>query len=104
MGVSRVLRREGTSGVSANLPPVPANGLQSRADGLAACVEGLAAALRESPISEESAYRLLSHASTAALQALTLELLLDQPRPAAVAADKPAALVALSVVPVKAAA
>jgi len=81
-----------------------ASGLQGRADRLAACVEGLAAALHESCISEESASRLLSHASTAALQALTVELLLEHPEPAPDAADEPTALVARVAVPVEAAA
>jgi hypothetical protein len=83
---------------------MPANGLQGRADGLAARVEGLAAALHESQISEETASRLLSHVSTAALQALTLELLLEQRQPVVAAAVEPAALVARVAVPVEAAA
>jgi len=83
---------------------MPVNGLQGRADGLAARVEALAAALRESRISDETASRLLSHASTAALQALTLELLLEQPQPAADAVVELAALVAPVAVPVEAAA
>jgi hypothetical protein len=81
-----------------------AGGLQSRADGLAARVEGLAAALHESRVPEETAARLLAHASTAALQALTLELLLEQPEPRAGAPDEPAALAARVAVPVEAAA
>jgi hypothetical protein len=78
--------------------------LQSRADGLAALVEGLAAALHESPVPEETVARLLSQASTAALQALTLELLLEQPKPRAAAEEEPAALAARVAVPVEAAA
>jgi hypothetical protein len=104
MSATRVLRREGTSGESANLPSMPTSGLQSRADGLAARIEGLAAALHDSRVSEETAARLLSQASTAALQALTLELLLDQPEPAPTAADEPEALAARVAVPVEAAA
>jgi hypothetical protein len=50
--------------------------LQRRADGLAARVEALAKALRASGASEEASAELLSHASTAVLQALRLELLL----------------------------
>jgi hypothetical protein len=51
---------------------------QSRADALAARVEALAAALRASGVPDETAEPLLSRASAAALQALTLELLLEQ--------------------------
>ena len=79
-------------------------GLQNRADGLAARVEGLARALQESRVPEDTAARLLSHASTAALQVLTLELLLEQPEPAAALADEPAALTARVAVPVETAA
>ena len=50
--------------------------LQRRADGLAARVETLAEALRASGASEEASAELLSHASTAVLHALRLELLL----------------------------
>jgi hypothetical protein len=52
--------------------------LQSRADSLAARVEALAAALRASGVPEETSARLLSQASAAVLQALTLELLLEE--------------------------
>jgi hypothetical protein len=55
--------------------------LQSRADRLAARVEALAAALRASGVPEEASARLLSQASAAVLQALTLELALEQPTP-----------------------
>ncbi|MGH2977904.1 MAG: hypothetical protein ACRDKC_05975 [Gaiellaceae bacterium] len=61
---------------------------QSRADGLAALVEGLAAALHAAGTEEETAARLLSKASMAVLQVLTLELLLEPPRPAAVTAER----------------
>jgi hypothetical protein len=83
---------------------VPATSLQSRAEELSARVEGLARALQESRVPEETAARLLSRASTAALQALTLELLLEQPEPAAATVDEPAALAARVAVPVEAAA
>jgi hypothetical protein len=83
---------------------MPTSGLQSRADGLAARIEGLAAALHESRVSEETAARLLSQASTAAVQALTLELLLDQREPAPAAPDEPETLTARVAVPVEAAA
>jgi hypothetical protein len=53
--------------------------LQSRADALVTRVEALAMALRASGVSEETSTRLLSQASAAVLQALTVELLLDQP-------------------------
>jgi len=54
--------------------------LQSRADALAARVDALAAALHASGVSEEAAERLLTQASAAVLQALTLELLLEEPQ------------------------
>jgi hypothetical protein len=57
--------------------------LQRRADRLAGRVEALAAALRAGGVPEEASAQLLSHASAAVLQALNLELLLEQPRPAA---------------------
>jgi hypothetical protein len=53
--------------------------LQRRADGLAARVEALAEALRASGASEEASAQLLSQASAAALQALRLEVLVEQP-------------------------
>jgi hypothetical protein len=56
--------------------------LQRRADGLAARVEALAQALRASGVSEEASTQLLSNASAAVLQALRLEVLVEQ-RPAA---------------------
>jgi hypothetical protein len=57
--------------------------LQRRADGLAARVGALAEALRAGGVSEEASAELLSHASAAVLQALRLELLVEQPRPPA---------------------
>jgi hypothetical protein len=77
---------------------------RAREKGLAACVEGLAAALRQSRVQDKTAARLLSHASTAALQALTLELLLEQPAPVAPAVDEPEPLAVRVAVPVEAAA
>ena len=53
--------------------------LQRRADRLAARVEALAEALRAGGVSEEASARLLSQASAAVLQALRLELLVEQP-------------------------
>jgi hypothetical protein len=53
--------------------------LQRRAEGLAAHVEALAAALEASGASEEASAQLLSQASAAVLQALRLELLIEQP-------------------------
>jgi hypothetical protein len=53
--------------------------LQRRADGLAARVEALAEALHASGASEEASAQLLSRASAAVLQALRLELLVEQP-------------------------
>jgi hypothetical protein len=58
--------------------------LQRRADRLAARVEALAEALQASGASEEASAELLSRASAAVLQALRLELLVDeQPDPLA---------------------
>lgn len=104
MSATRVLLREGTPGESANLSPTPASDFQNSADGLAARVERIAAALHDSQVADETAARLLSHASTAALQALTLELLLEPPAPVATAADEPEPLAARVAVPVEAAA
>jgi hypothetical protein len=53
--------------------------LQWRAEGLAARVEALATALEASGASEEASAQLLSRASAAVLQALRLELLVEQP-------------------------
>ncbi len=65
--------------------------LQERSDRLAAHVDALAAALHECGAGEEAAARLLAHASTAVLQALTLELLLAPGgAPSAQPADEPA--------------
>jgi hypothetical protein len=58
---------------------MPDDRLQRRADGLAARVEALAEALRAGGVPEEVSSRLLSHASAAVLQALRLELLIEQP-------------------------
>jgi hypothetical protein len=52
--------------------------LQRRADTLAARVDALAEALRACGAPEEASERLLSHASAAVLQALNLELLLEE--------------------------
>ena len=52
--------------------------LQRRADGLAARVEALADALQASGASEEASAQLLTQASAAVLQALRLELLVEQ--------------------------
>jgi hypothetical protein len=64
---------------------MPDDRLQQRADVLAARVEALAGALRAGGVPDEAAAQLLSHASAAVLQALSLELLLERP-------DAPAAL------------
>ena len=53
--------------------------LQRRADGLAARVEALAEALRASGASEEASVQMLSQASAAVLQALRLEVLVEEP-------------------------
>lgn len=52
--------------------------LQQRADRLAAQVEALAAVLRASGVAEEASMQVLSHASAAVVQALSLELLLER--------------------------
>jgi len=54
--------------------------LQQRAAQLAARVEALAKALRACGVPEENSVELLSRASAAVLQALNLEVLLDEPR------------------------
>jgi hypothetical protein len=55
--------------------------LQRRADILAARVEALAEALRAGGVPDETSAQLLSHASAAVLQALSLELLVAQDEP-----------------------
>jgi len=52
--------------------------LQRRADELAARVEALAVALHAAGVAEEASAQLLSRASAAVLQALRLELLVEQ--------------------------
>ena len=52
--------------------------LQRRADRLAARVDALAEALQASGASEEASAQLLTQASAAVLQALRLELLVEQ--------------------------
>jgi hypothetical protein len=52
--------------------------LQRSADRLAAHIEELAKALRASGVSEEASAELLSSASAAVLQALRLEVLVDE--------------------------
>lgn len=61
--------------------------VQERSELLAARVEALAAALQECGVAEEASARLLASASSAVLQALTLELLLERREP--VAAPEP---------------
>lgn len=64
--------------------------LEERSERLAARVEALAVALQESGVSEETAARLLAHASTATLHALTLEALLaPEPARSGQPAEKP---------------
>ena len=58
---------------------MPDDRLQRRADGLAARVEALAEALHAGGVPEEVSSRLLSQSSAAVLQALRLELLIEQP-------------------------
>src|SRR5215469_16778967 len=77
----RVLRSERNVRPLREPAAMASDPLQSRADALAARIEALAAALRASGVSAETSERLLSQASAAALQALTLELLLEQADP-----------------------
>jgi hypothetical protein len=56
-----------------------ADDLQRRADGFAARVEALGEALRAGGVSDEAAAQIPSQASAAVLQALRLELLVEQP-------------------------
>jgi Mrp family chromosome partitioning ATPase len=77
IGALRVLRRERNVRRLGESPAVVGDSLQTRADAFAARIEALAAALRASGVPGETAERLISQASAAALQALTLELLLE---------------------------
>jgi hypothetical protein len=56
---------------------MPDDPLQRRADGLVERVDALAEALRAGGVSEEASAELLSQASSAVLQALRLELLVE---------------------------
>jgi hypothetical protein len=58
---------------------VPAGDVEERSERLAARVDALAAALRAAGVGDETASRLLASASTAALKALALELLVAEP-------------------------
>jgi hypothetical protein len=56
---------------------MPDDPLQRRADGLVERIDALADALRAGGVSEEASAELLSQASSAVLQALRLELLVE---------------------------
>jgi hypothetical protein len=56
---------------------MPDDLLQRRADGLVERIDALAEALRAGGVSEEASAELLSQASSADLQALRLELLVE---------------------------
>ena len=56
---------------------MPDDPLQRRADGLVARVDALAEALRAGGVSDDASAELLSQASSAILQALRLELLVE---------------------------
>jgi hypothetical protein len=56
---------------------MPDDPLQRRADWLAERIDALAEALRAGGVSEEASAELLSQASSAVLQALRLELLVE---------------------------
>jgi hypothetical protein len=72
--------------------------LQDRSERLAALVDELGAALRGSGIADDAASRLLTSASTAVLDALTLDLMLTadpSAQPVAAPVPEPAAKPAL---------
>jgi hypothetical protein len=56
---------------------MPDDPLQRRADGLVERVDALAEALRAGGVSDDASAELLSQASSAVLQALRLELLVE---------------------------
>ena len=56
---------------------MPDDPLQRRADGLVERIDALAEALRAGGVSEEASAEVLSRASSAVLQALRLELLVE---------------------------
>jgi hypothetical protein len=56
---------------------MPDDPLQRRADGLVERIDALAEALRAGGVSEEASAELLSQASSAVLQSLRLELLVE---------------------------
>jgi hypothetical protein len=56
---------------------MPDDPLQRRADGLVERIDALAEALRAGGVSDEASAELLSQASSAVLQALRLELLVE---------------------------
>jgi hypothetical protein len=58
---------------------MPDDPLQRRADRLVERIDALAEALRAGGVSEEASAELLSQASSAVLQALRLELLVELP-------------------------
>jgi len=60
--------------------------LQERSERLASLVDGLGAALRRCGVADDAASRLLENASTAVLDALTLDLMLPDDPPAPVPA------------------
>jgi len=62
---------------------MPHDTLQQRSDRYAARVEALGVALRDSGVPDEACAELMSRASAAVLQALSLEVLLDRPAPEA---------------------
>jgi len=89
MSAPRVLRRERNVRRLDEPASVASDPLQSRAGALAARIEALAAALRAGGVPDERSEWLLSQASAAALQALTLELLLEQSDPTSVDGFRP---------------
>lgn len=70
---------------------VSPDALQDRSERLASLIDALGAALRSSGVSEDATSRVLANASTAVLDALTLDLMLpdDVRAPVAAPVDKP---------------
>jgi hypothetical protein len=62
-------------------PEMSPDALQDRSERLAALVAELGAALRRSGVADDVASRILANASTAVLDALTLELMLPDDPP-----------------------
>jgi hypothetical protein len=64
-----------------SLPEMSSGALQDRSERLAALVSELGTALRRSGVAEDATARILANASTAVLDALTLDLMLPDDPP-----------------------